>query len=247
MRTRSRKATSNQAPSSGRRSSLSVRAAASLRPRVSSSARRSTTNFTPCGTPTNSRSSRTAGGSSVLHQRARRLLGGPPALDLGQRRLARQAVVVRQGQQELLAAGRRQREVRLTELRRAAAPRRLAALAFEAGVDAVLEPRDVVVGKIGAQRRADDLARAACGFDEGVAQALERAAGGVGEGKSHAADYVMANVSLQWRLFPARRTGFLHDVERGHARLPAAEPRHRWGRREAPADCARCGAQLFLT
>ena len=192
MRTRSRKATSNQAPSSGRRSSLSVRAAASLLPSASSSARRSTTNFTPCGTPTNSRSSRTAGGSSAARERARRLLGGAPALDLGQRRLARQAVVVREGQQELLAAGRRQREIGLPQLRRARAPRRLAALAFEAGVDAVLEPRDVVVGQVGAQRRADDLAGAARGFDEGVAQAFERAAGGVGEGKSHARDYVMA-------------------------------------------------------
>ena len=225
MRTRSRKATSNQAPSSGRRSSLRVRAAASLRPSASSSARRSTTNFTPCGTPTNSRSSRTAGGSSVFIKVRGGSLAVAPALDLGQRRLARQAVVVRQGQQEFLAAGRREREVGLPQLRRAAAPRRLAALAFEAGVDAVLESRDVVVGKIGTQRRADDLARAACGLDEGVAQTFERAAGGVGEGKCHDADYVMANVSLQWRLFPARRTGFLHDVERGHARHPCAEPR----------------------
>ena len=50
----------------------------------------------------------------------------------------------------------------------------------------LLQPRDVVVGQIGPQRRADDLARAAGGFDEGVAQAFERAVDGVGEGKSHA-------------------------------------------------------------
>ena len=176
MRTRSRKATSNQAPSSGRRSSLRVArrgiAAAEgqqLGAQVDHELHALRHADELAQQPHGGRLER-------LHQRARRLLGGPPALDLGQRRLARQPVVVRQGQQEFLAAGRREREIRLTELRRAAAPRRLAALAFEAGVDAVLEPRDVVVGKIGTQRRADDLARAACGFDEGVAQPLERAA-----------------------------------------------------------------------
>ena len=41
-------------------------------------------------------------------------------------------------------------------------------------------------GRSGRSGAPDDLAGAACGFDEGVAQAFERAAGGVGEGQSHA-------------------------------------------------------------
>ena len=59
-------------------------------------------------------------------QGARRLLGGAPALDRGHRRLARQAVVVGERQQEFLAAGRRQRQIGLPQLRRArrAAPSR---------------------------------------------------------------------------------------------------------------------------
>ncbi len=114
-------------------------------------------------------------------QRPCGLLAGAPLVDGLHRRLARQAVVARQGQQELLAAGRREREVGLPQLRRAPAPRRLAALAFEAGVDAALEARDVVVGKIGPQRRAHRLARATRGVDEGSAKTFEGTVDGIGK------------------------------------------------------------------
>ena len=198
MRTRSRKPTSNQAPSSGRRSSLE-------RPRR--------------GVAAPERQQLGAQVDHELHalrhadelaqqphrrrleraaQRPRRLLGGAPAVDGGHRRLARQAVVVRQRQQEFLAAGRRQREVGLAELGGAAAPRRLAALAFQAGIDAAFQPRDVVVGQVGAERGAHHLACAAGGVDEGVAQAFERAVDGIGEAEEPCADYVTADVSLQW-------------------------------------------------
>ena len=68
-----------------------------------------------------------------LAQGARRLLGRAPALDDRHRRLARQAVIVGERQQKFLAAGRRQREVGLTQLGGTAAPRGLAALALQAG------------------------------------------------------------------------------------------------------------------
>jgi len=69
----------------------------------------------------------------------------------------------------------------LAQFRRTGAARCLAALAFEAGIDAALEARDVVVGHVGPERRgyAHDFARATGGLDEGVAQAFERAAGGM--------------------------------------------------------------------
>ena len=106
-------------------------------------------------------------------------------LDGLHRGLARQAIVTGKRQQELLAAGRRQREVGLSQLRRAAAPRRLAALAFEAGVDAALQSRDVVVGQIGAQRRADGLAGAARGVDESIAKTFKGSVDGIGEQQGH--------------------------------------------------------------
>ena len=116
---------------------------------------------------------------------ARRLLGGAPAFDRRHRGLARQAVVVRKRQQEFLATGRRPRQIGLSQLGRARAPRRLAALAFQAGVDAALQSRDVVVGQIWPQRRAHDFARPAGGLDESIAQAFKGSVDGIGEQQGH--------------------------------------------------------------
>ena len=199
MRTRSRKPTSNQAPSSGRRSSLSIRAAASvlaqghqLGPQVDHElhALRHADEFVQQAD---------GGRLERLAQGARRLLGSAPALDDRHRRLARQAVIVGERQQELLAAGRRQRKVSLTEFGGTSAPRRLAALAGQAGGDAALETRNVVIGQIGAQRRAHDLARAAGGFDKGSRAGVRACGRRCWRREEPCADYVMASVSLQWR------------------------------------------------
>ena len=80
-----------------------------------------------------------------------------------------------EGEQEFASAGRRQRQVGLPQLGGTAAARGLTALGFQAGVDAALQARDIVIGQIGAQRCADRFAGAAGGIDEGVAQAFERA------------------------------------------------------------------------
>ena len=119
------------------------------------------------------------------HQRPSRFLSRAPVLDLGDCRLARQPIVVGQRQEELFAACRRERKIGLPQFGSTAASRSLAALGLEAGVDAALEPWNVVVGQIGAQRRPDGFAGATGGIDEGDAQAFERAVDGVGERKCH--------------------------------------------------------------
>src|SRR5262249_47295435 len=77
-------------------------------------------------------------------------------------------------------------EIGLSQLGRACPPRRLAALAFERGIDATLQARDVFVRQVGPERRAHDLAGAARCFDEGFAQTVEGPVDGVGEGEGHA-------------------------------------------------------------
>ena len=55
-----------------------------------------------------------------------------------------------------------------------------------AGRDAILvDDAEGAEVQVGPQRRADSLAGAAAGADEGMAQAVESAAGGIREGKSH--------------------------------------------------------------
>jgi len=154
MRTKSRKATSNQAPSSGRRSSLSMRAFWSPLPSARSSARRSTTNFTPWGTPTNSRSSRTAGGSSDLIS----AVAAPcPSASARPRRRRRRAAGRSRGRGSAGGSGAgRQATARrygLAELGGTGAPGDLATFAFQAGLDAALEP-------LACRRRADRAAAA---------------------------------------------------------------------------------------
>ena len=119
-------------------------------------------------------------------QRPGGVLARAPLVDGLHRRLPWQAVVARQGQQELLAAGGRERQVGLSQFGGPAAACGLAALAFEAGIDAALQPGNVVVGKIGPQGGAHRLAGAAGSVDESSTKSFEGTVDGIGEQQGHA-------------------------------------------------------------